>query len=98
MAKRSVARQPRAQTLQESADALGAANDGLGRPGGDLVDVWKSIAGLNLPAEALAEAQREYLGEAAAIWNRLLVPGSAPPALSDRRFASPDWARNPSAA
>jgi polyhydroxyalkanoate synthase len=97
MAKSSEARRPTAQTLQESADALGAANDGPGTPGGDLGDVWKSFAGLSLPADALAEAQREYLREAAAIWNRLLVPGSARPALSDHRFASPDWARNPSA-
>ena len=33
---------------------------------------------LNLPTDALAEAQRDYLIEATAIWNRLLVPGSAP--------------------
>ena len=98
MVKRNVARQPPAQTLQESADSLGAANDGVGTPGGDLVDVWKSIAGLNLPTAALAEAQRDYLVEATAIWNRLLVPGSAPPAIADRRFASPEWATNPATA
>src|SRR3982751_4148128 len=98
MAKRSEARQAQTPTLQKSADALGAANDGAGHPGGDLADVWKSIAGLGLPAEALADAQRDYLVEATAIRNRLLVPGSAPPALSDRRFAAPEWANNPSTA
>jgi len=97
MAKRSAARQASAPTLQESADALGAANDGAGTPGGDLLDVWKSISALNVPADVLAEAQREYLVEAAAIWNRLLVPGGARPSLSDRRFASAEWGANPSA-
>ena len=97
MAKRSAARHASAPTLQESADALGAANDGAGTPGGDLLDVWKSISALNVPAEVLAEAQREYLVEAAAIWNRLLVPGGARPSLSDRRFASAEWGANPSA-
>jgi polyhydroxyalkanoate synthase len=98
MAKRSGARRPQAPTLQQSADALGAENDGPGRPGGDLADVWSSIAALQVPPGVLAEAQREYLVEAGAIWNRLLLPGSTPPALSDRRFASPEWASNPAAA
>jgi len=97
MATRSAARQASAPTLQRSADALGAANDGPGTPGGDLLDVWKAISALNVPAEALAEAQREYVVEAAAIWNRLLVPGSARPALSDRRFAGAEWGANPAA-
>ncbi|HEY2190233.1 MAG TPA: class I poly(R)-hydroxyalkanoic acid synthase [Caldimonas sp.] len=98
MANKSEARPLRAPTLEETFHALGAANGGPGTPGGEVVEAWKSIAGLSLPAEALAEAQREYLAEATAVWNRLLVPGSAPPALGDRRFASPDWQRNPSAA
>jgi polyhydroxyalkanoate synthase len=97
MAKRSAARPASAPTLQESADALGARNDGPGTPGGDLLDVWKAISALNIPAGALAEAQREYLVDAAAIWNRLLVPGGARPALGDRRFASAEWGANPSA-
>ena len=97
MAKRSAARPASAPTLQDSADALGARNDGPGTPGGDLLDVWKAISALNIPAGALAEAQREYLVEAAAIWNRLLVPGGTRPALSDRRFASAEWGANPSA-
>jgi polyhydroxyalkanoate synthase len=97
MAKRSAARHASAPTLQESADALGATHDGAGTPGGDLLDVWKSISALNVPAEVLAEAQREYLVEAAAIWNRLLMPGTKRPALPDRRFASAEWGTNPSA-
>ena len=51
MAKRSAARHASAPTLQESADALGATNDGAGTPGGDLLDVWKSISALNVPAD-----------------------------------------------
>jgi polyhydroxyalkanoate synthase len=97
MARRSEARQAKAPTLQESADALGAANNGIGMPGGDLADVWKAIAGLKVSAEVLVAAQRDYLVEATAIWNRLLVPGAAP-SIGDRRFASPEWAGNPSGA
>jgi len=98
MSKTSAARRASAPTLQESADALGAGNDGPGTPGGDLLDVWKSLSALNVPAEVLAEAQREYLVEAAAIWNRRLLPGASQPAVADRRFASAEWAANPSAA
>jgi polyhydroxyalkanoate synthase len=97
MARTREARQAKAPTFQESADALGAANNGTGKPGGDLADIWKAIAGLKVPAEVLVEAQRDYLVEATAIWNRLLVPG-APPSISDRRFASPEWTGNPSGA
>ncbi|MGZ8358188.1 MAG: PHA/PHB synthase family protein [Telluria sp.] len=97
MANTTVARRPRAPTLQQSADALGASNDGARTPGGSLADVWKSLAGLKLPAEALAEAQRDYVVDATAIWNRLLMPGSARPAIDDRRFASPEWTASPPA-
>ena len=59
---------------------------------------WKSLAGVGLPAEALAAAQGDYVAEATAIWNRLLMPSGEAPALSDRRFAGPDWAGKPSSA
>jgi polyhydroxyalkanoate synthase len=62
----------------------------------DLGEVWQSLAGLGLPADVLAAAQREYVEEAGAIWNRVLA--AAPPTLNDRRFAGADWSANPSAA
>ena len=98
MAKRNVARKAKAPTLQESADSLGAASAPPAPPGGELADVWKSLATLGVPADALAAAQRDYIAEATSIWNRLLMPPAAPPALGDRRFASAEWAGNPSAA
>ncbi len=66
--------------------------------GVDPGDVWKSLAGLALPAGALAAAQRDYVDEATAIWNRILLPAGEAPALSDRRFAGADWRSNPSSA
>jgi polyhydroxyalkanoate synthase subunit PhaC len=63
----------------------------------DLGAAWKSLAGLGLPAEALAVAQRDYVEQASAIWNRTLLPAGQAPALSDRRFAGTDWQANPSA-
>jgi len=62
----------------------------------DLGQVWQSMTGVTLPPQALAAAQRQYVEEAGAIWNRVLT--AAPPNISDRRFAGADWAANPSAA
>jgi polyhydroxyalkanoate synthase subunit PhaC len=60
-------------------------------------DAWKGLSGLNLPVNALAEMQREYLEGAAALWNQTLQgPGQQP--ISDKRFADPAWAQNPAAA
>jgi polyhydroxyalkanoate synthase subunit PhaC len=60
-------------------------------------DAWKGLSGLNLPVNALAEMQREYLEGAAALWNQTLQgPGQQP--ISDKRFAAPAWAQNPAAA
>jgi len=67
-------------------------------PGTELAEVWKSLASIGVPPEALAAAQRDYVGEAAKIWNRMLMPSAEAPALSDRRFASADWASNPASA
>src|SRR3982751_2647735 len=77
MAKRNVARKAKAPSLQESADSLGAVSPRSAPPSGDLADVWKSLAGLGVPAQALVEAQREYIAEATSIWNRLLMPPAA---------------------
>jgi len=98
MAKRNVARKAEAPSLQESADSLGAASVPATTPGGDLADVWRSLAGLGVRADALAAAQRDYIAEATTIWNRLLMPAAALPALGDRRFAAAEWAANPSTA
>jgi poly[(R)-3-hydroxyalkanoate] polymerase subunit PhaC len=98
MAKRHEAAAAKTPSLQASADSLGSSGAVAGTPGGDLAEIWKSLAGIGLPAEALAAAQADYVAEAAAIWNRMLMPSGSAPALSDRRFAGPDWAANPSAA
>lgn len=66
-------------------------------------DVMKQVSGLNVPMQALAELQSEYLKQATTLWNdtigRMTQPGeAAQPALADRRFASGDWAQNPGTA
>jgi polyhydroxyalkanoate synthase len=61
-------------------------------------EVWQALAGLGLPREALATAQRDYVDEATALWNRVLAPAGPASALADRRFAGADWAANPSSA
>ena len=72
-------------------------------PGGAAGEIWKSMAGLGLPMEQLAQLQGEYLTRATEVWNqglqRLQGNGGEPPAaLSDRRFAGSEWASNPAAA
>ena len=61
-----------------------------------LHDAWAPLVGLGLPAEALAAAQREYMAEAGAIWNRTLQPAAEHKPLSDRRFAGAAWTAQPS--
>ncbi len=72
-------------------------------PGGATGEIWKSMAGLGLPMEQLAQLQGEYLTRATEVWNqglqRLQGDGGEPPAaLNDRRFAGSEWASNPAAA
>ena len=98
MAKRNEVRRAKAEPLQASADSLGASRPGVAAPGADLTEVWKSLAGIGLPAPALAAAQCDYLADATAIWNRLLMPTGEAPVIGDRRFAGADWAGNPSSA
>ncbi|MFN3862569.1 MAG: class I poly(R)-hydroxyalkanoic acid synthase [Roseateles sp.] len=45
---------------------------------------------------ALAQLQADYLRQAVALWNAALGQGEAP-AISDRRFAAPEWTANPAA-
>ncbi|MFT7721871.1 MAG: class I poly(R)-hydroxyalkanoic acid synthase [Roseateles sp.] len=49
-----------------------------------------------IPPTALAELQADYLKQAAALWNASLGHGEAA-AISDRRFAAPEWRANPAA-
>jgi polyhydroxyalkanoate synthase len=49
-----------------------------------------------IPPTALAELQADYLKQATALWNASLGQGEAP-AISDRRFAAPEWRSNPAA-
>jgi polyhydroxyalkanoate synthase len=98
MAKKREARADEATSLQASADSLGASSRKGLAPGAELAEVWKSLASIGVPPEALAAAQRDYVSEAATVWNRMLMPSGEAPTLSDRRFASPDWAATPSAA
>ncbi len=65
-------------------------------------EALQSVAGLNLPAAALSELQRDYVEGVTALWNQALqglqqpaAPAAAPPALRDRRFAAAAWADNP---
>jgi polyhydroxyalkanoate synthase len=64
-----------------------------------LGDTWQRLSGLTLPAQTLAQVQREYLDGASALWNRSLQPAQAEAAApADRRFAAREWAENPAAA
>ena len=65
-------------------------------------DVVKSVSQLNVPMQALAQLQSEYVKQAAALWNdtleRLSAPKEATPPLPDKRFASSEWLSNPASA
>ena len=60
-------------------------------------DLMQQMAHLpQISSTALAELQAEYLKQATALWNASLGQGDAP-AVSDRRFAAPEWRANPAA-
>jgi polyhydroxyalkanoate synthase len=72
----------------------------LGSAVGDIV---KSMAGLNLPLQQLAQIQADYLKQAAEVWNQAFHPQQAEapvpvPAIADRRFGSSEWLTNPASA
>jgi polyhydroxyalkanoate synthase len=82
--------------------SLGPLGDTAQAFGSAMGEIWKSYAGLSLPAQALARLQGDYLKEATTLWNSTLErmqaeQGKAAP-LPDRRFAAQDWAANPAAA
>ncbi len=77
----------------DPADAFGAAIGGM----------LKSMSGLSLPMQQLAQIQTDYVKSATEVWNqslqRLQPEASAQPApIADRRFGSAEWASNPAAA
>jgi len=68
-------------------------------------EMLKSLSSLQLPMDALAQLQSDYLKQATELWNgsvqRLSQEGKAAtpaPALPDRRFANQAWAENPATA
>jgi polyhydroxyalkanoate synthase len=62
-------------------------------------DMWKSMSGMNLPMQQLAQIQSDYLKSATEVWNRSLQPfqgdAAKPAPIADRRFGSAEWASNP---
>ncbi len=60
-------------------------------------DLMQQMAHLpQISPATLAELQTDYLKQATALWNASLGQGEVP-AISDRRFAAPEWKANPAA-
>ena len=80
MSKRRSPNTPEGEAAQAFGNAVGQA--------------FKSLSGLNVPAQALQRLQSEYVTQAAAIWNQALpgAAGGSAPALTDKRFAADPWA------
>ncbi|MCA6216349.1 class I poly(R)-hydroxyalkanoic acid synthase [Ideonella sp. B7] len=62
--------------------------------------MWKSMAGVSVPASVLSQVQADYLRDATLLWNSVLGPaageGTTPlPPVKDRRFSAPDWQQQP---
>ncbi len=55
--------------------------------------MWKTLAGMNLPAAAMTELQGVYLKQSTELWNQTLQTKPAP--AVDRRFAAKEWSSNP---
>ena len=77
---------------QANVQAMGAA----------MTDMWKTVSGLSLPADAMSKLQADYLSQATAMWNNALsLPAAgAPPAkpVGDKRFSADAWSQNPATA
>ena len=70
-------------------------------------DIFKALAGLNLPLPQLAKIQADYVNSAAEVWNQSLhalggerAAAAATPRspVADRRFGSPEWLAHPASA
>lgn len=59
-----------------------------------LGEMWKTVAGLQIPIEALSGLQADYLKQATELWNASLR-GAKLPAPADRRFAGEAWSAHP---
>lgn len=75
--------------MSERAQAASAAQ------AAQLGEMWQSVAGLKIPAEALSALQSDYLKQATELWNAALQPGQVLPRPADKRFAAPDWSATP---
>nr|ALV86364.1 poly(R)-hydroxyalkanoic acid synthase [uncultured bacterium 8] len=86
----------RPDQVAESAQALGHAWGHM----------WKSVAGMSLPATAMTELQSNYLKQATELWNQTLsrlqpegaTETAAATPITDKRFAAPEWSANPASA
>ena len=92
-------------------DKTSAGRPGAGAPadpfGAAVGGIVKSMSGLNLPLQQLAQIQAEYVKSASEMWNQSLqrlqgpaaaAPSAPPAAIADRRFADSAWTANPAAA
>jgi polyhydroxyalkanoate synthase subunit PhaC len=88
-------------TSRSAAAPVPDAADSAKAFGSTVGEIWKSMAGLNLPLPELTRLQGTYLQQAAELWNQnLQAQGSEKPAspAPDRRFAAQDWMTNPASA
>jgi polyhydroxyalkanoate synthase len=81
-------------------DAIAAAAAAASEAAAGLGEMWKTLAGLQIPPASLAELQSNYLNQATALWNASLQCSldpktQTPKPLADRRFANPAWTANP---
>lgn len=98
-------RSPRATAAaaEKTETAGAAAPQAETKPGDGFAEIWKSFSafsGLQIPMNALAALQSDYLKQATELWNASLhgSVAEAPQALKDRRFANPAWSSNPASA
>jgi polyhydroxyalkanoate synthase len=56
-------------------------------------EMFKNLAGLQVPMTAWSQLQSDYLKQAGELWNQALQGGAGKP--GDRRFASEAWQANP---
>lgn len=89
------------QMTRQAKEAAEAATKAAAEAAAGLGEMWKSVAGLQIPPTALGELQADYIKQATALWNESLQGSQAAAAkapLKDRRFAGPAWSGNPASA
>ena len=76
---------------------VGQAVDAVETVAQEVGSLAQSVASLSVAPDRLTQIQQDYLKQAADLWNRALTqPESI--TLKDRRFASPEWTRQPGSA